>query len=99
MDVPRPVLLVLAILAAVKVFVGAASVAELVGPPWIGVIIAGLAAVDIGVGFYLQNRVVPLQSTLAYVHADEIRAGGAATQLTGSAVGNAVTVGELNTQE
>jgi hypothetical protein len=93
-------MLVLSILAALKVFVSAAAVADLIGLTVTGIIVAALAAVDIGVAFYLQGQVVPLKTTVAYVGEKyDIRAGGAAVQPTGSEVRPQVEVGRLTNSE
>jgi len=59
---PRPILLAQSMLAAVQVIVGAAGFAEHVpaGAAWW--IVTGLAAVQIGLAFYLQSRTTPLSS-------------------------------------
>jgi hypothetical protein len=80
-------MLALSILAALKVFLGAAVVADMIGDAWTGLILAGLVAVDVGVAFYLQGQVVPLKTTVAYLGGEyEVRAGGAARLPTGTAV-------------
>jgi hypothetical protein len=90
----------LSILAALKVFLGAAVITDLIGDTWTGSILAALVAVDVGVAFYLQGQVVPLKTTVAYLGGEyEVRAGGAAIQPTGSAIRPQVEVGRLTKSE
>jgi hypothetical protein len=90
----------LSILAALKVFLGAAVITDLIGDTWTGSILAALVAVDVGVAFYLQGQVVPLKTTVAYVGENyDVRAGGAAVQRTGTTVSPQVSVGQLTDTE
>lgn len=57
---PRPVLLAQSILAAVGAVVGTAGFAEQIPARAAWWIFAGLAAVNFGLGFYLQGLVTPL---------------------------------------
>jgi hypothetical protein len=93
-------MLALSILAALKVFLGAAVITDLIGDTWTGSILAALVAVDVGVAFYLQGQVVPLKTTVAYVNEEyDVRAGGAAIQPTGSLIRPQVQVGQLTDAE
>lgn len=57
---PRPVLVAQSILAAVGLVVGSAGFAEQIPARAAWWIVTGLAAVNLGLGFYLQGRVTPL---------------------------------------
>jgi hypothetical protein len=92
--IPRPIMVALSILAALKVLAGAAAIADLIGPTATGVTLAVLAAVDIGVATYLQSRVVPLESTIAYERRGRLRAGGASIK-PGAVLNSEITVGRL----
>lgn len=59
---PRPVLVTQSILAAVGLVVGSAGFAEQIPARAAWWIITGLAAVNLGIGFYLQSRVTPLSA-------------------------------------
>lgn len=59
---PRPVLVAQSILAAVGLIVGSAGFAEQLPARAAWWIITGLAAVNFGLGFYLQSRVTPLSA-------------------------------------
>lgn len=59
---PRPVLVAQSILAAVGVIVGTAGFAEQLPARAAWWIVTGLAAVNFGLGFYLQGRVTPLSA-------------------------------------
>jgi hypothetical protein len=57
---PRPILLAQSILAAVGLIVGSAGFAERVPADAAWWVVTGLAAVNLGLGFYLQSRTTPL---------------------------------------
>lgn len=91
--VPRPVLIALSILAGMKVLASAAAFADLLGPAATGLTLAVLAAIDVGVGVFLQGHVVPLESTIAYHRRGRIRAGGAAAKPAGTVLNSELTLG------
>jgi hypothetical protein len=51
--------------------------ADLIGDQATGLIVAGLAAVDVAVGFYLQGQVTPFADVLAYQPDRDVLAGPA----------------------
>lgn len=73
----RPVLLALSILAGLKVLTSAAVFADLIGDQATGLVVAGLAAVDVAVAFYLQGQVTPFADVMAYQRDSETLAGPA----------------------
>ncbi len=62
---PRPVLVAQSILAAAGLVVGTAGFAEQVPARAAWWIVTGIAAVNLGLGFYLQSRVTPLSDPRA----------------------------------
>lgn len=75
---PRPILVTLSILAGLKVLTSAAVFTDLIGMTAAGLVVAGLAAVDVGTAFYLQGQVVPLASVIYYERGEYVYTGGAA---------------------
>lgn len=73
----RPVLLALSILAGLKVLTSAAVFADLIGDQATGLIVAALAALDVGMAFYLQGQVTPFADVMAYRRDDTTLAGPA----------------------
>lgn len=59
---PRPILLAQSILAALALVTGTAGFSQHVPAAAAWWIITGLAAVNLGLGFYLQSRTTPLSS-------------------------------------
>ena len=57
----EPVLIVMSALAGAQLLTGAAAFAEVVPAPWAGLIIAGIAAVQGGMGFYVRGKVQPTE--------------------------------------
>jgi hypothetical protein len=79
---PRPVLIALSILATLQAFFLAAEAGDIVGEKLRLVLLAALAAINVGVGFYLTGQVTPFGNVVAYQpnpdQPEIIRAGGAA---------------------
>jgi hypothetical protein len=82
----RPVLIALSVAAGIKALLSVAVVTELVGAQVAGVVLAALLALDVGVAFYLQGRVVPAEDVVVYERAGRLRNGEAAAGHTGSLV-------------
>jgi hypothetical protein len=79
---PRPVLIALSSLAALQAFFLLGEVGDLVGEKLRLLIIGGLGAINVGIGFYLTGKVTPFGNVVAYQpnpdQPEIIRAGGAA---------------------
>lgn len=86
MPTPRPVLIALSVAAGVKALLATAAITDLIGAQVAGAILGVLLAVDVGVAFYLQGRVTPVEDVVIYERANRLRAGEAAAQATGSIV-------------
>ncbi len=83
----RPVLITFSILAALQVIAGGAALQDVIGKTAFGLFVLAVAAVQVGMTFYVQNSVVPAQDTVAYVNQDGIAVAGPAAGLTnGTAV-------------
>jgi NADH:ubiquinone oxidoreductase subunit 6 (subunit J) len=97
MNYPRPVIAAMAVMTGIKTLLASAAVTELVDGRIVGVILALILAVEVGVAFYVQGRVVPLQQTVIYEDEHgEARAGDAAlTVATGALVKPTATVAGL----
>lgn len=67
MNKSRPVLITFSILAGLQVLTNATGLSDVVDPKWVFLIGILVAAVQTGMTFYVQNQVVPLQDTAAYV--------------------------------
>lgn len=63
----RPVLITFSILAGLQVLSGGAALADVIGQQPVGLFILAVAAVQVGMTFYVQNQTVPLQDVGAYV--------------------------------
>lgn len=59
---PRPVLAAFAVLAALDVLTGGSALADIIGKDTAALIVLVLAAVKVGVAFYVQGQVTPLSS-------------------------------------
>jgi len=99
---PKPVLLALSILAALDVLTAGAAFTDIVGKDTAGFIILVLAAIKVGVAFYLQGQVTPFANVLAYkpkVNEQRVLAGGAAVQENRQVVSLNTTISELNSYD
>lgn len=67
MNKSRPVLIVFSILAGLQVLSAGAALSDIVGPAVFGLFALGVAAVQVGMTFYVQNLTVPLADVAAYV--------------------------------
>lgn len=68
MNKSRPVVIVFSVLAGLQVLTNATGLSDVADAKWI--FLAGIlvAAVQTGMTFYVQNQVVPLEDTAAYVN-------------------------------
>lgn len=83
----RPVLITFSILAGLQVLTGAAALGDVIGDQAFGLFAIVVAAVQVGMTFYVQNQVVPNGDVAAYVNeAGTVVAGPAAAPTNGSAV-------------
>lgn len=83
----RPVLITFSILAALQVIAGGAALQDVIGKTAFGLFVLTVAAVQVGMTFYVQNSVVPAQDAVAYINQDGIAVAGPAAGLTnGTAV-------------
>jgi len=56
----EPVVVVMSVLAALQVLVGGAALADLIGNEWAGVFVLVVAALQIGLQFYVRGQVTPV---------------------------------------
>lgn len=79
----RPVLIINSILAGLQVLAGGTALAD-VGVPTetVGLFVVGVAAVQVGVNFYVQGQVVPVQDAVAYVNQAGVAVAGPAAGVT-----------------
>lgn len=81
----RPVLITFSILAGLQVLTGAAALGDVIGDQLFGLFAIVVAAVQVGMTFYVQNQVTPMGDVAAYVDATgDIRAGPAAAPANGT---------------
>ena len=57
----EPVVLVMSVLAALQVLAGGAALADLIGQQWAGVFILFVAALQVGLQFYVRGQVTPVE--------------------------------------
>lgn len=67
MNKSRPVLITFSILAGLQVLTGAAALGDIIGQQAFGLLVLGVAAVQVGLTFYVQNQVTPTGDVAAYV--------------------------------
>lgn len=67
MNKSRPVLIIFSILAGLQVLSAGAALADVIGKDLFGLFALGVAAIQVGMTFYVQNLTVPLQDVAAYV--------------------------------
>lgn len=65
----RPVLITFSILAGLQVLTGAAALGDVIGDQAFGLFAIVVAAVQVGMTFYVQNQVVPVGDVAAYQNA------------------------------
>lgn len=83
----RPVLIVFSILAALQVLSGASALADIIGKDTFALFALVVAAVQVGMTFYVQNQVVPVLDVGAYTNnAGHLVAGPAAGVTNGKEV-------------
>lgn len=63
----RPVVITFSILAGLQVLTGGTALTDVLGDQAAGLIIIAIAAVQVGMTFYVQNQVVPFEDAGAYV--------------------------------
>jgi hypothetical protein len=56
----EPVVVVMSVLAALQVLAGGAALADLIGNEWAGVFVLVVAALQIGMQFYVRGQVTPV---------------------------------------
>jgi hypothetical protein len=67
MNKSRPVLIIFSVLAGMQVLTGAAALGDVIGAKAFGLIAVGVAAVQVGMTFFVQNQVTPTGDVAAYV--------------------------------
>lgn len=77
----RPVLITFSILAALQVLTGAAALGDVIGDQAFGLFAILVAAVQVGMTFYVQNQTVPLKDSVAYVDNEGVPVAGPAASL------------------
>ena len=88
MRVSRPVLITFSILAGLQVITASAALADVIGKDLFSLFALTVAAVQVGMTFYVQNLTVPLENVAAYESGTEagVIAGPAATSANGVSV-------------
>jgi hypothetical protein len=83
----RPVLIVFSILAGLQVLTGAAALGDVIGDQAFGLFAILVAAVQVGMTFYVQNQTVPVMDVAAYQNSKgQVVAGPAAGATNGTPV-------------
>ena len=83
----RPVLITFSILAGLQVLTGAAALGDVIGDQAFGLLAIVVAAIQVGMTFYVQNQVTPAEDVAAYVdQAGNTVAGPAAPPANGTIV-------------
>lgn len=81
----RPVLITFSILAGLQVITNASGLADVVPAQWVFLLGILVAAVQTGMTFFVQNQVVPVKDTAAYIDQNgQTVAGPAAPPGTGA---------------
>jgi hypothetical protein len=86
MNKSRPVLITFSILAGLQVLSGGAALADVIGKDVFGLFVLGVAAVQVGMTFYVQNTVVPSGDVGAYTNTDGVMVAGPAAGVTNGKV-------------
>lgn len=88
MKMSRPVLIIFSILAGLQVLSAGAALADIIGKDMFGLFALAVAAVQVGMTFYVQNLTMPLQNVAAYESGTSagVVAGPAATSANGVSV-------------
>ena len=77
----RPVLIIFSILAGLQILTSAGGLSEVVGPKVFFLFGLLVAAVQVGLTFYVQNSVVSGQEVAAYANADGVVVAGPAASV------------------
>lgn len=87
MNKSRPVLVTFSVLAALQVLTGAAALGDVVGDQVFGLFAIAVAAVQVGMTFYVQNQTIPIGDVAAYTNTiGNVVAGPAAGATNGTPV-------------
>lgn len=78
----RPVLITFSVLAGLQVLTGGSALANFIGGEMAGLFILAVASVQVGMTFFVQNSVVPVQDTAAYVNSQGSTVAGPASGVT-----------------
>ena len=76
---PRPVLITFSILAGLQILTAGTALTDVLGKDIAGLLVLVIAAVQVGMTFYVQGQVVPLQDAGAYVDIHGTMIAGPAT--------------------
>lgn len=79
MQKSRPVLITFSILAGLQVLTGAAALGDVIGEQAFGLFSIAVAAVQVGMTFYVQNQTVPVGDVAAYVNTEGRTVAGPAS--------------------
>lgn len=87
MSKSRPILITFSILAGLQVLSGGAALSDVIGKQTFGLFVLAVAAVQVGMTFYVQNSVTPNGDVAAYIdNSGKAVAGPAAGVTTGKVV-------------
>lgn len=75
----RPVLITFSILAGLQVLTGGTALADIIGKDAAGLIILAIAAIQVGMTFYVQGQVTPSTDVAAYVNQNGATVAGPAS--------------------
>lgn len=78
----RPVLITFSILAGLQILANAGGLSEILGPKPFFLLGILVAAVQVGMTFFVQNATVPVSDTVAYVNQNGESVAGPAAGLT-----------------
>lgn len=57
----EPVVVVMSVLAGLQVLAGGAALADLIGAQWAGIFVLAVAALQVGMSFYVRGQVTPVE--------------------------------------
>lgn len=87
MNKSRPVLITFSILAGLQILNGGAALEDVIGAQAFGLFALAVAAVQVGMTFYVQNQTIPSEDAAAYINKEgQVVAGPAAGITTGESV-------------
>ena len=91
----RPVIITFSILAALQVMTASAALGDVIGKDTFSLFALVVAAVQVGMTFYVQNSVTPIEDVAAYVSKDGPVVAGPAAGIQNGSPATVIPTGDV----